>query len=87
MTSLATNKRNTSTGIHFLQRSGNKFKYRVCQDSIKRWLSVEVKTEYLVQFTKHKDGVHHSLRFDTIEEGTADLIQFLYKLTGVRCTA
>lgn len=87
MTSLATDKGNTTTGIHFLQRSGNQFKYRVCQDSIKRWLSVDVKPEHLELFTKRKDGVHHSEKFDTIEDGTKDLIVFLHKLTGVRCTA
>ncbi len=86
MTSLVKTKGRSVTGVHFLQKSGDNFKYRVCQDSIKRKLSVGVKPEHLHLFKERADGVHHSKEFATIEEGSRHLIDFLYKMTGVRCT-
>ncbi|MFZ4834533.1 hypothetical protein [Rouxiella sp. Mn2063] len=86
MTSLVKTKGRTVTGVHFLQQSGHSFKYRVCMDSIKRKLSVEVKPEHHHLFRARADGVHHSQKFSTIDEGSQHLIEFLYKMTGVRCT-
>lgn len=85
MTSLVKTRGRSVTGVHFLQRSGHKYKYRVCLDSIKRKLSVEVKPEYHHLFRLRADGVHHSQEFLTVDEDSQHLIEFLFKLTGVRC--
>ena len=86
MTSLVKKSR-TSTGIHMLQRSGDKYKFRCCEESLKRLTSVAVKPEHIKLFRNRKDGVYHSELFDDIETGKAALIDFIYKVCGTRCTA
>lgn len=60
MVSIIKTTGNTSTGLHMVQRSGKKFKFRCCVDSIKRLVSVTVKPEHMHYFTNRKDGVFHS---------------------------
>lgn len=86
MISLA-KKSHTSTGIHMLQRSGSKYKFRCCEESLKRLTSVAVKPEHLNLFRNRKDGVYHSELFDDIETGKEALISFIFKVCGVRRTA
>lgn len=85
MINLTRKSGNTSTGIHMLQRSGKRYKFRCCQDSLKRLTSVDVKNEHLNLFTQRKDGVYHSELFDSVEDGKDALIDFIFKVCGVRC--
>ena len=87
MISLIKKRGNTSTGVHMLQRSGDKYKFRCCLDSLKRLTSVSVKPEFLNLFTARKDGVYHSELFDSIDDGKEALCAFIKKVTGVTCTA
>ncbi len=86
MVSIIRTTGNTSTGLHMVQRSGNRFKFRCCLDSIKRLVSVPVKPEHMHYFTVRKDGVHHSEFYDTPEQCADGLILFIFKCTGVQCT-
>lgn len=87
MVTLVKKKGNTSTGIHMLQKHGNTYKFRCDMDTLKRLTSVEVKPEFSHIFNSRADGVFHSEAFDSIEEGTEKLIEFIKKVTGVTCTA
>lgn len=78
---------NTSTGILMLQRSGRNYKFRCDQGTLKRLTSVEVKPEYIHLFTQRKDGVYHSEIFENKDECKESLIEFIFKVCGVRCKA
>ncbi len=86
MVSIIKTTGNTSTGLHMVQRSGNKFKFRCCVDSIKRLVSVPVKPEHMHYFTTRKDGVFHSDLYDRPEQCADELIQFIFKCTGIKCS-
>lgn len=86
MVSIIRTTGNTSTGLHMVQRSGNKFKFRCSVDSIKNLVSVTVKPEHMHYFTARKDGVFHSELYDKPEQCADELISFIFKCTGVRCS-
>lgn len=87
MVSLLKQNGNSSTGVHMLQRSGKKFKFRCSIDTLERFTSASVKAEHQKLFTARKDGVYHSELFDTLEQGKAELCAFVKKVTGITCTA
>lgn len=79
-------KSHTTTGVHMLQKYGDKYRYRCTLDTLRRATSVAVKTEYHYLFVG-KDHIHNSELFSDIETGKKSLIDFIFKVCGVRCTA
>lgn len=78
-------KGNTSTGIHMLQKYGDGYRIRCSPDTLKRATSVEVKPEHRHLFAG-KNEIYHSKLFSDIEMGKQELLDFVYRVCGVRCT-
>ncbi len=85
MVSLVRKKGNTSTGILMLQKYGDRYRIRCTPETLKRATSVEVKPEHRHLFAG-KDGIYNSQLFDDIETGKQELLDFVYRVCGVRCT-
>lgn len=78
-------KGNTSTGVHMLQKYGEGYRIRCSLETLKRATSVEVKPEHRHMFIgKHE--IYHSELFDNVETGKQELLSFVYKVCGVKCT-
>lgn len=75
----------TMTGIHMLQRHGKGYRFRCNIATLERLTSVSVKPEFFHLFGDDGEAVFNSELFESIEEGTAALIEFVEKVCGVKC--